>query len=173
MGRISDFPEESEAEARRRQRRILLSEAAAGKGRRSLGQILVDADIITPRQLAAALKEQRRNPRRLLGTILVEQEVIADDAIAQAVAWQLNLPLVEVSADDVDRRASSLVTRELCAWHVCVPLRVREKTLVLAMANPLDDTALKKVADVSRLEVTPVVATTSDIMTTIEDVYGL
>ena len=52
-------------------------------------------------------------------------------------------------------------------------MRVTPDRVVVAMANPLDEGALKKAADLSRREVAPVVATPAGIMAAIDNVYGM
>jgi len=159
-------------EQRMRQGDILLSELTHPGDGRSLGDILADAEIITREQLDAALTIQSRDPSQLLGTILVEQEFTTDDAIAQAVACQFNKAVVNPLEVHVQREAIALLNRDICTWHVCIPLRVTGDRLVVAMANPLDESAIYKLRDVSQREITPVVSPASQIMSAIEAHYG-
>jgi chromosome segregation ATPase len=157
-------------EAQRRD--ILLAQAVSQDERSALGEMLVQAGLITPQQLKDALKKQRKSPGQLLGTILLQEEWTTEDAIAQAVACQLDIPLVEVTPNACEPDAVRLLDRDICTWHVCVPLRVSAKRLVVAMANPLDEAALQKMQEKSRREIRPVVATGSAILGAIEAVYG-
>lgn len=157
-------------EAQRRD--ILLAQAVAPEERSALGEMLVQAGLITSQQLKEALKKQRKSPGQLLGTILLQEEWTTEDAIAQAVACQLGMPLVEVTPNACEPDAVRLLDRDICTWHVCVPLRVSAKRLVVAMANPLDDAAIQKMQEKSRREIRPVVATGSAILGAIESVYG-
>jgi chromosome segregation ATPase len=158
--------------ARRQRHQILVSETAAAGGARPLGTVLVEAGLLSREQLEAALNEQRRNPRELLGTVLVRREFTTEDAIAQAIACQMHLPLIEPHKDIIQRKAADRVRRDLCLLHVCVPVRIEGERLVLAMANPLDKEAIRKVHEGSGLQVKPVVAVSNDILSAIEDVYG-
>ena len=159
-------------EERVRQQEILLSELTQTGESRTLGDILVDAGILTRGQLSDALDDQQNDPTQLLGTILIEKEYTTDDAIAQAVACQLEKPVVNPMEVHVQKEALDALHRDLCTWHVCIPLRITEDRLVVAMANPLDESAILKLRDVSQREITPVVGTPSHIMGAIDNYYG-
>lgn len=157
-------------EAQRRD--ILVAQAIAPEERSALGEMLVQAGLITAQQLKDALKLQRKSPGQLLGTILMQEEWTTEDAIAQAVACQLDLPLVDITPNACEPDAVRLLDRDICTWHVCVPVRVSAKRLVVAMANPLDEAAIQKMQEKSRREIRPVVATGSTILGAIESLYG-
>jgi type IV pilus assembly protein PilB len=159
-------------EERARQQEIVLSELAQPGESRSLGDILVNAGILTREQLAEALDEQQKDPTQLLGTILIERDFTTDDAIAQAVACQLEKPVVNPMEVHIQQNALDALHRDLCTWHVCIPLRITPDRLVVAMANPLDESAIMKLRDVSQREITPVVGTPSHIMGAIDNYYG-
>ncbi len=161
-----------QARAAAEQHRIVVSEIAQGPGIRPLGDILLGAGIVSDEQLREALKEQRRTPDQQLGAVLVRLEYATEEAIAQALACQLGMPVVRPNADTVEGAAAALLTREICTWHVCIPMRATAERLVVAMANPLDETATKKIEDVTRRILSPVIATPHDILTAIDDIYG-
>jgi len=168
---LLDEVAQADESASRERQQILLARAAQGEGS-PLGSLLVAAGLLTEHQLDEALAEQEEGKGPLLGTLLVQKEYASEDAIAQAVALQLNLPLVAPEEEDADRAATRSVDKNLCIWHVCIPLRITGDRLVVAMANPLDTAALDALRQTSRREIAPVVATPSRIMELIEAVYG-
>jgi hypothetical protein len=123
--------------------------------------------------LADALSTQRRDKDTLLGTILLERGFASEDAIAQAIAAQLGLALVDPAATEREPNAVANFDRDFCMWHVCIPLRMRKDRIVVAMANPLDQAALDKIRNLARREPRPVIAVPSRILQAIEDTYGL
>ena len=159
-------------EMRARQQDILVSELTHTDHNRGLGNILVDAGILTSGQLESALEAQEQDPSQLLGTILIERGYATDDAIAQAVACQLQKPMVNPMEIHIHKDAAGLLNKDICTWHVCVPLRMTGDRMVVAMANPLDESAIMKLRDVSQREITPVVGTPTQIMGAIENCYG-
>ena len=128
--------------------------------------------MISRDQLKAALEIQAKDPSQLLGTILIEQDMTTDDAIAQAVACQLGKSVVNPMEVHIQPKAVAALNGDICTWHVCVPLRITADRLVVAMANPLDESAIYKLRDVSQREITPVVGAASQIMNAIEVHYG-
>lgn len=161
-----------DAEALRIQQRILIAEAAHGGGRRPLGEMLKHAGVITDAQLHEALKQQRHTPDELLGTILTQREFTSEDAIAQALACQLGLPLIHPTPEIIDMEAVAMLNKDLCTWRVCIPISVTHNSIVVAMANPLDEGARKKIQDITRRKVFPMIATPAAILTAIDDLYG-
>lgn len=161
-----------DAASQRIRQRILIAEAGQGGGRRPLGEILLRADLITDKQLQDALKEQRRTPDQLLGAILTRREAASEDAVAQAIACQLGIPLIHPAAGIIEKAAAALLNRDLCTWRVCIPLRATANNIVVAMANPLDESTLKKIQDTARRKVIPMVASPASILAAIDDLYG-
>ena len=159
--------------ARERRENVMLSEMLQDDSRHALGEILVNAGVITEAQLKEALRAKKKSKELMLGTILLELEYASEDAIAQAIACQMHLPLVTPSESTIDREAAELLNKELCTWHVCIPMRASKEQVVLAMANPLDESAKRKVADMTRRPVKPVVATPTNILAAIDDIFGI
>ncbi len=152
---------------------VLLSELVAGGGRDPLGEILVRAGVVPRDELEDALAAQlAQETPKLLGTVLLERELATEEQIAQAVALQLHLPLVQ-PAGARDVTAFDLLTRDMCMWYVCLPLRASDERVVVAMANPLDHQALQQIAQSTGREVKPVVSTASQILAAIEEAYGI
>jgi len=165
--------EAARLEAEKQCQRIVISERAHdGEAGRKLGRILADAGALTSTQVETALREQARSGE-LLGAVLARLEWASEEAIAQALSCQLGLPVILPKEEVVDADAAALFHRDVCLWHVFVPLRISGGKIVMAMANPLDESACKKAADLSRKEVAPVLATSSSIMAAIDDIYGI
>lgn len=147
-----------------------------GKGkeeaRRLMGEILVGADIITLDQLNEALDLQRNSPQERLGDILVKKGFATEDSVAQALAYQRKIDFIRVSDTAIDKKALKLISGRLAEKHACIPLSLDKKTLVLAMANPLDLIAIEDIERASERDVDPVVATPSDIHSAIEEHYS-
>ncbi|MCK5658043.1 MAG: type II secretion system protein GspE, partial [Deltaproteobacteria bacterium] len=58
--------------------------------RKKLGQILVEAGLISEDQLAQALEEQKKQKGKRLGRIIIEKEWAKNEDICQALSKQLN-----------------------------------------------------------------------------------
>ena len=94
---------------------------------------------ISSEQLKAALTEQQ-STRERLGEILTRGG--ADpELIARALASQLRLPFAPAPLAP-QREALALVDRSVAARLRVVPLCIRDKAIAVAMADPLDITAI-------------------------------
>ena len=158
--------------AYRRREDLELSGFDADGRRRRMGDILVDAGVITREQLEEALQLQQEQPQRRLGAILVEMGQTESDVIAQVLACQLKLPFVRLEDQVPEEAAVRLVSGRLASHHRCIPIRIGEDTVVVAMANPLDLIAIEDMELSTGRRVDPVVAAEADIAKAIEWFYS-
>jgi len=125
--------------------------------RRRLGEILMDALLITRDQLATALKKQSQNAKRL-GEIFIEDRICTEDQINWALARHLDVPYIDLSADMVDPSLADLVPQHFLEEHLAVPMMRLDDQLVVAMADPLDEEVLHRIATTARCPVTTTIA---------------
>ena len=70
-----------------------------------LGDVLIDAGLITEDQLGHALKQQKETKRRL-GDELIAEGVITEAGLIEALQMQLGVEFVDLSAIDLDPELS-------------------------------------------------------------------
>jgi len=145
--------------------------APRGSERRTCGEILMDAGLITQEQLDLAFEEHRKSPQRPLALILIEREWASEDAVGQAVACESNVPFVRLQDEPPDTEAVALLSGRLARLHTCIPVRTSGGALVLAMTNPLDLVAIEDIERTTSLTVDPVVAVASEIAQAIAEHY--
>ncbi len=141
------------------------------EARKRMGDILVDAGVITGKQLEDAIAEQREFPMKRLGAILVEKRFASEDVVAQALAFQRNVEFVRIKAETIDTAAAKLISGRLAEHHGCIPISTFRGKMTLAMINPLDLIAIEDVERASNHQVDPVVATSTDIINWIREIY--
>ncbi|MBI2435062.1 MAG: hypothetical protein HYV26_19575 [Candidatus Hydrogenedentes bacterium] len=139
--------------------------------RRPLGKILVDAGVVNAEQLEAALREQQTAWNRHLGGILVELGFASEDAIAQTLAAQIRAPFVHLRDEVIQPEALALVSGSLAHHHSCLPLRVRNDHLVIAMTNPFDLLAFEDLQLAAGRGIEPVVAPADEIKAALRRYY--
>jgi hypothetical protein len=101
-----------------------------------LGQSLVDSGRLEQRHLRAALDEQQGSGRRL-GDILVRRGYVGDGAVARSLESQLTEgPLIS------EAEALALVDPGLARARAILPLAATDRTLRLAVSDPLDQVTL-------------------------------
>lgn len=132
-----------------------------------LGEVLVDENLIDPGQLNQALEAQQRfgGSGRHLGQILVELGLVTSDQLNIALAKKLAIPYVKLENFEVDPGVISLVPAEIAFQNQVMPLAEIGGNLVVAMANPLDQTAIDALRFNSKMAVEAVMASAEDIRT--------
>jgi type IV pilus assembly protein PilB len=141
-----------------------------------LGELLIEAQIITPEQLDFVLAMQKGDPRRL-GTLLVETGLVTEIQVTQILSQQLSVPWVSLYHVEFSRQLLDLVPEQLADQHCLVPIFVRRvrgqgNTLYIAMDDPSDEGALQAVQQFSGIPVRAMIAPPSDIRAAIRAYYG-
>ena len=146
------------------------------RGRRRLGQVLVDDGIITDEQLGEALMVQRADMgRRRLGRVLQDMDLVNEYDMAAALARQLNLQRADLNDRPPPKPAVvSRVPRRIAEAHDLLPLEFHEEEgrLVIAMADPTNVLAMDDLRTVDGVRrVTVMVAPQSAIERAIVRAY--
>jgi type IV pilus assembly protein PilB len=123
-----------------------------------LGELLLQAGLITEAQLEHALEIQRRTGERL-GKVLTSQGMATQEAIARAVAGQLGLEYVNLKATTVPEDVLTILPEDLIRLYQVVPIRKEGEALVLGMVDPLDVVALDDLRRRTGRDLIPAVVT--------------
>jgi hypothetical protein len=118
------------------------------KSSKKIGEILIGRGRITEAQVLDALKEQKLNGK-FLGRILVEKGLLPESEVTAALGEQFELPLIELSLEQVDMELVRKFSSALVIDHKCVPLSEDDSSVTVAIANPLDAVALAKLEEES------------------------
>ena len=136
-----------------------------------LGDVLVDAGILTKSQLEQAILFQKNKNKRL-GKILVELGFATEHSIAEAMSKQLAIPYVDCNKVSIAEEVKKLLPLDMIEKNVIVPIEIKEGALVIAMADPLDFKLIDSLAFITGLKISPVVSNETDLLNTIETHYG-
>ena len=137
-----------------------------GQDRRRLGDVLVDAAVITEAELAAALDAQRTviGSRRRLGHVLVDMGVVTERQITEALADQLRLEVVDLNRVVISPESVRLLPRGVGRRLGMLILSKEGRRLTLAASDPTDVVALDDVRlHTGATELVVMVATESQI----------
>jgi Type II secretion system (T2SS), protein E, N-terminal domain len=128
-----------------------------------LGSLLVEKGLITEAQLDEALSERRVNGG-LLGETLVRLGFVFEDDLARTLAEQAGVPFVNLEANPVDRYAAGTLPRSLGESLPALPVRFTpEGGLVIAVADPTDETLLPRLQTAISCPIVLMVAAASSI----------
>ena len=136
-----------------------------------LGEMLIDRRLIEPEDLDRALEIQKERGEKL-GKILVDLGFVAMRDVVAALAEQLSVPLAALDqAPPAAAELEGLSARFLRQFH-CLPIAVRDSTVTLAMADPLDFETIAAVRACTGLEVETALASEQEILDAIEKFHG-
>jgi adsorption protein B len=107
-----------------------------------LGELLLDWHVLSAEQLQAALEEQAQaRQHALLGHVLIAKGWLDEEMLAEAIAFQNDLPLVHIDADILRAHAGVLPLAECVRWRALPIGADEEGHFQLAVINPLADDA--------------------------------
>ncbi len=129
-----------------------------------LGNILMDQGMISQQQLALALGRMSNSAPHFLGDILVEMGALSRAKLTQAVAEQLSIPTVTLRDFSIEPHVLAQVPKAFAFAHHVLPLLQTEKTLVVALANPVDADYLDELRHMSKRQVAPVLANAEELV---------
>jgi type II secretion system protein E len=136
-----------------------------------LGQILVQARVITEDVLEAALARAARERRRI-GEALVTMGVATAEDVLKALAHQQELPWLDGEELPSSPPALKELSPKYLRQYVACPLAVDGSTVTIATADPTNPLLLDELQQSLRLTVKLCVAPAPAILETIERAYG-
>ena len=137
-----------------------------------LGDLMVEAQLISPEQLDVALQFQRHNEKKHLGEILVDLGLLSRDQLYLVLCQKLGIPFVDLTKFAIDSRLLKVLPDDLVRKQGIIPLCYIDGRLVVAVPDPLDTARLEHVRFFTQAPVTPVMATAEDIERAIVLYYG-
>ncbi|GAK59180.1 type IV pilus biogenesis protein PilB [Candidatus Vecturithrix granuli] len=140
--------------------------------KKRLGELLVEACIITQAQLEEALQVQE-GKQQLLGQILVEMGWVSEQEICRAVSELLHVRYVDVDGALISQEVVQLAPERLAAKRNILPLFIQDKTLYLAMENPLDVDVIQRIEFHTGMQVRPLIAPPSQLRETVRKHYNV
>jgi len=143
----------------------------APTARKRIGELLIERGKLDPAALERALRLQQESGEKI-GALLVTLGLVAQRDVAEALAAQLELPLLDAAGYPefpiLEERVSARFLRESRA----LPVREDESELTLAMADPTDTYTIGAFEMVTGRTVRPIVAIPTELEAALERLYG-
>lgn len=105
--------------------------------RKRLGEILLEAGMITDEQLEEALTKQKAT-NKSLGQILIESKFVTESNIKDALELQFGISYVNVKNIKLTPDLISMVPENLMRQRQLIPISFVGNSLTIAMVNPQD-----------------------------------
>lgn len=138
--------------------------------RKKIGELLKEAGLIDNFQLEAALSHQRSWGGKL-GAVIVELRFAREEEIARVLAEKLRIPYIELSASEIPAEVADIIKPDIARKFSVMPVRKEGKSLVLAMADPLNIDVVDNIRFNTGMTIKPVLAMGSEIQDAIRKYY--
>lgn len=139
--------------------------------KKRIGELLVESGLITEEQLSKALESKASDEK--LGEVLIREGCITEQQLIEVLELQLGIPYIHLFQYPIEKKATELVPKELAKKYKLMPVRINENKLVVAMTDPMDYFAIEELRMVTGMKIMPVLATTEELLRTINKHYDL
>ena len=139
--------------------------------RMQIGNLLVEAGIISVRTLERSLEMQKGSGKRL-GVLLREMGIVTEVEVLEALARQCKLRVVSKFAKQTfPVELLNLIPAKLALEKLVFPLKVYQDMLAVATLDPFDRDTFDFLARQTGMKIHPVLATMDDIVAAIRKHY--
>lgn len=128
-----------------------------------IADALVEDGLLSQKQVEELLEQQKKQGTRLL-KLLVEKNYISELDMVVSMGRVLNTPPVNLARINIPQDVATLLPKEVAHNHKVVPVSRLDNRLYLAMADPLNVLALDDVKRITKLEVSPMIASERAIL---------
>ena len=142
------------------------------KKQKDLGQMLVEAEVITEEQLDRALEMQRKSGDRIERTLL-QQRLITTQQLAFFISLQLGIPFVNLKKEGVQPQALKLIPEAVARKYGVIPVNTTDGEIVVAMEDPRDIQTIEDLTALTMKRIEPVLSTFQDIQEMIDLNYRI
>lgn len=136
--------------------------------RKKLGELLVDAGLISYEVVDQAIAEQKRTGR-LIGEILVEQGHVRELDIAVVLARQFQLPFLQLADYQFSSEIVEMIPAELCHQFGLIPLDCFGDVMIVAVSQNPTREAIDAIRDATGCTISPFVAIGSEVQRYLDD----
>ena len=136
-----------------------------------LGELLMDADVISQDQLDEALKVAKKTGEKV-GSVLKDLGFVTESQIMQVLEFQMGIEYVDLNRVYVSPDMAKYVPANIARQHNLAPVRIENGELLVATEEPYAFIALDDVEMVSGMRVKPVLSKNKDIRQVINTLYS-
>ncbi|HAM72204.1 MAG TPA: secretion system protein E [Verrucomicrobiales bacterium] len=122
-----------------------------------IAEALVADGLLHAKQVEELLELQKQKGTRLI-KLIAEKGLVSDTDMTVSMGRVLNVPPVNLSHVHITPDVADVVPRDTAQNHKVVPIAKIDNRLILAMADPLNVLAIDDVRRITKLEITPMIA---------------
>lgn len=139
-----------------------------------IGDVLVQAGLITEEQLNLALEEQKKKPKGTrIGQTIVDMGYISELDMTLELQKHIDVGFVDLRKVEIDESALHVLTEADCRKYNLIPFAFKDvMTLSVAMVDPQDFDIIDDISIITGLQIDPYIAMASQIDENLDKIYG-
>lgn len=141
------------------------------QNRQRLGDLLVNAGLITEEQLVVTLKEKSDGQK--LGDALLQRGYITEQQLIEVLEFQLGIPHISLYRYPFDAKLFNIIPKEIAKRQLLIPMKRDGDKLFVAMADPMDFFAIDDLRLSTGFQIETAIATKDDILRAINKYYNI
>ena len=134
-----------------------------------IADALVEDGLLFRKQVEELLELQKKEGTRLL-KIIIDKQYVTEQDMAVSMGRVLNTPPINLIRMGIPHEVADLLPRDICVTHKVLPISRLENKLFLAMADPLNVLAIDDVRRITKMDVTPMIASEKSILEKIHNI---
>ncbi|MFH2119154.1 MAG: GspE/PulE family protein [Pseudomonadota bacterium] len=140
--------------------------------KKKLGQMLIEAILLTEEQLKQALLDQVRSSIKL-GQFLIRKGLVSEQQMVEMLSEQLKIEKYHPDKYPLDLSLTQVIPLEYAQKYQIAPLKKKGRLLAICTTDPLDINALDAIEMLTNCEVEPSVCTEREMGLLISSLYGI
>ncbi|MGA3282983.1 MAG: ATPase, T2SS/T4P/T4SS family [Verrucomicrobiota bacterium] len=128
-----------------------------------IADALVEDGLLNAAQVQELLEQQKKEGARLV-KLIVDKAYVSEQDLAVSMGRVLNVLPINIARVNILPEIVELLPRDTAHNHKVIPVSRLENKLFLAMADPLNVLALDDVKRMTKLEITPLIASEKAII---------
>jgi type IV pilus assembly protein PilB len=128
-----------------------------------IADALVEDGLLSEGQVVELLEQQKKEGARLI-KLIIDKSYVSEQDLAVSMGRVLNVSPINLARMSILPEVFELLPRDTTYNYKVVPVSRLENRLFLAMADPLNVLALDDVKHITKLEVTPLIASEKAIV---------
>lgn len=140
------------------------------KGKHLIGNMLVEARLLTKEGLEKAIREQKKTQEQF-SRVLIRLGFIEEEALVSFLGSKFNVPYVDLSKAPIDIGAVSLIRYDIAKKYLLFPFTKDDSVLKVAMVDPLNAAVINELVVETGYQIKPYIASESGIRKSIKDYY--
>jgi type IV pilus assembly protein PilB len=151
--------------------KFLLNEACYVKSKKKIGEMLVEAGLLSEEQLKQAIIDHKRHGMKL-GQYLVNESIVNGTQVADLISRQLKIEKYQPERFPIDMSLTEMIPLEMAQKFQAVPIAKTNYLLTVAMTDPMDIDSLDSIEVYSNMEVEAVICTYQEWNHLLGSMYG-